>query len=70
LNTTWAGVYTNMVVSDATIRELCEQGRVCAVVGHVWDRMPMLYVDQVGFRRVCLICKRVEVRREEWKAVE
>jgi len=69
------GVYTNMVVSDDTIRELCEQGRVCAVVGHVWDERPMLQVEgdrfvSEGLSRVCRICKRREIKREEWRVEE
>ena len=58
-------------VSGERIRELCKDGSVCAVIGHVWLSAPMLMLtlqlqDDIE-RRTCAICGKVETKRAVWE---
>lgn len=51
------------VVSDGKIRELAKEGRVCSVLGHVWEITPvvtLLYSPKLVGQRRCGVCGKVQ----------
>ena len=52
-------------ISDTTIRELGESGRICEVFGHQWQYIPNLYTTDTHLldrppKRKCGICGKVQ----------
>ena len=59
-----------MEVSDDFIRELCQSGRVCEVMGHQWQDYTYMNLDyrpDVVADQRCGLCGKTRVQTVQWK---